>query len=159
MRNAIHHSGITTKNAARLVQFYIQHFGFETVVDTEMEGNGLVDAVMGLKNVKIHAFILKAANAFLEIFEFSNPVGKDTDPDRAVCDGGISHICIEVPDIEKAYAGLHASAVPLNCVPQSFPGFGKVFYGRDPDGNLVELIEVDTSGPLALAFASRASSI
>jgi hypothetical protein len=69
---------------------------------------------------------------------------------RPVCDHGITHLCLNVTDIDKEYERLNAAGMRFHCPPQHM-GALKATYGRDPDGNVVELLEVtDAKNPIAL---------
>ena len=84
------------------------------------------------------AVMLRLGDSHLEIFEFSSPAPKPGDPDRPACDHGITHICLEVRDSQAEYARLKAAGMRFHAPPQAQEG-GFVTYGRDPDGNIVEL--------------------
>jgi catechol 2,3-dioxygenase-like lactoylglutathione lyase family enzyme len=77
----------------------------------------------------------------IELFEFSRRVSRVADLGRPVCDYGISHFCIEVSDIEGMYHRLRAAGVSFHCPPLKFSGRAYATYGRDPDGNVFELLE------------------
>ena len=59
---------------------------------------------------------------------------------RAVNEHGITHICLQVRDIHSEYERLQAAGMSFHCPPQA-QDTGFVTYGRDPDGNVVELLE------------------
>lgn len=84
--------------------------------------------------------MLKIGGTFLEVFQFSSPDPLSQSGNRPVNNHGITHICLEVEDIQGEYERLKAAGMPFNCPPQSQEGSSMV-YGRDPDGNVVELIE------------------
>ena len=48
---------------------------------------------------------------------------------------------VNVTDIAAEYARLKAAGMVFHCPPQTRSGL-RVTYGRDPDGNVVELLEV-----------------
>jgi len=93
--------------------------------------------------------MLRTANAFLELFELAQPVGAQRGPDRLVFHEGLTRICIAVTDIDAEYARPSAAGVPCNSQSQDVPGLCHAVYGRDPDGNPIELIEADPAGPFA----------
>ena len=98
------------------------------------------DALTGLRNSAARAVMLRLGDSYLEIFEFSSPTPKPGDPDRPACDHGITHICLEVRDSQAEYARLKAAGMRFHAPPQAQEG-GFLTYGRDPDGNIVELLE------------------
>ncbi len=83
----------------------------------------------------------------LELFEFANPSPACKDPNHSIGDRGISHFGIEVTAIEATYERLVAAGVRFHCPVETFPGGVKATYGRDPDGNVFELLEMPQRGP------------
>lgn len=151
MIRGLHHASITTADRDRLVAFYRDLLGFEVVLETAWgRGNAAADAIFALRDTEVKMAMLRTANAMLEIFEFANPVGAPGDPNRRVCDAGYTHICLNVSDIESEYARLSGKGMVFHCPPQTAPGIGKATYGRDPDGNIVELLEPEAGGPFDL---------
>lgn len=146
----IHRASITTSDLDRLRDFYCEHFGFVEVLATQWAGdNPAADTIFGLRGTAVRMVMLRSANAFLELFEFVQPQGRPGNPLRPVCDVGITHICIAVDDIAADYARLEKAGMVFNCPPQTVPGLCTATYGRDPDGNLVELMQIDPTGPFA----------
>ena len=91
---------------------------------------------------------------FEPVFEFSSPKPKPQDPDRPVIDHGFTHICVVVDDAGAECVRLEALGVRLHCpvIQSDLPVVGT--YGRDPDGNVFEILEVrDPQHPLD--FANR----
>jgi catechol 2,3-dioxygenase-like lactoylglutathione lyase family enzyme len=69
-----------------------------------------------------------------------------------VCDHGITHIALDVRDIHAEYERLSAAGMRFHCPPLDMGGI-KATYGRDPDGNVVELQEILTQdSPVALGL-------
>ena len=147
----LHHASITTPDLDRLSAFYRGLLGFEVVLETAWEsGNTTADRIFGLNDTAVRMVMLRTANACLELFEFAHPIGKPVDPYRPVCDQGITHICLAVRDIDAEHARLSAAGMAFHSPPQDAPGLCRAVYGRDPDGNIVELVEADPAGPFAL---------
>ena len=154
----LHHASITTADLDRLSAFYRGQLGFETVLETQWgAGNAAADAIFGFTDTAVRMVMLRTSNAFLELFQFAHPAGKTRDSDRPVCNQGITHICVAVTNIDLDYARLTAAGMRFNSPPQDVPGVCRAAYGRDPDGNIVELIEPDPSGPFAFQPVSGAS--
>jgi glyoxylase I family protein len=141
MLKAFHHAAISTPDLDRAVRFYKELFGCTVVREFGWPaGIRSADALTGLKNSAARAVMLRLGDSHLEIFEFSSPAPKPGDPDRPACDHGITHICLEVRDSQAEYARLKAAGMRFHAPPQAQEG-GFVTYGRDPDGNIVELLE------------------
>ena len=95
--------------------------------------------------------MLKAGNAMVEIFEYDSPTPKKGDRRRPVCDHGITHICLDVKDVDAEYERLKAAGMTFHCPPQDLGPIVRTTYGRDPDGNVIELQEImQTDMPIAL---------
>ncbi len=61
----------------------------------------------------------------------------------APCDFGFTLIAFTVDDLDREYERLRAAGVAFNARPQTSPdGYAKVTFCRDPEGNLIELVEV-----------------
>ena len=85
--------------------------------------------------------MLRAGNACVELFQYETPRPKPGDPNRPVSDHGITHLCLQVQDIDAEYQRLKTAGMVFHCPPQDRSGL-RVTYGRDPDGNVIELLEV-----------------
>ena len=140
MIKGIDHVAISTKNYKKIIDFYSNIIGFKIVYDGEFKGE-LYDSIMSLKRAYGRVALLRLADSQLEIFEFKSPVPNESDPNRPVCDHGITHICFNVVDIESVYKRLKVSGMQFHCPPLKFGDEGKATYGRDPDGNVIEFFE------------------
>jgi len=138
-----HHVGISTSNLDRSVAFYCELFGFERAFDFEWQpGVEAFDRMMALHGTAARVAMLRTGTSFLEIFEFSSPSPRAQDPHRPVCDHGFNHICITVDDAAAECTRLEALGLKLHCPPikSGLPVTGT--YGRDPDGNVIEILEI-----------------
>jgi catechol 2,3-dioxygenase-like lactoylglutathione lyase family enzyme len=148
----IHHTAISTPNLARLVTFYRDLFGFAVAREFGWpRGVAMINGVMGLPDSAAKAVMLRRGDAMLELFEFSHPTPLPQPPLRPVCDHGINHVCFLVDDVAAEQSRLEAAGMRFHSQPQS--GSGLAFsYGRDPDGNVIELLQVLEAGhPFAIA--------
>jgi glyoxylase I family protein len=84
--------------------------------------------------------MLERGDSRLEVFQYEKPAPLVATGPRPNADHGICHLCFEVKDIDAEFERLRRAGVPFlsEPVPQATV---KVCYGRDPDGNLFELIE------------------
>ncbi len=141
MIKGFHHAAISTPDLDRCIRFYTVTIGGEVAWEFGWEANTPeADAFTGLKGSACRAAMLKIGASFLEVFEFSAPAQPGDAGLRPVHKHGISHVCLEVSDIQGEYERLRAAGMPFNTAPMSQEG-STLVYGRDPDGNVVELIE------------------
>ena len=148
MIRGIHHTGISTPNLERAIEFYSGLLGFKVIHRFEWEaGAKHFDDITGLKNSAARAVFLLQDNAFIEIFEYLAPTPAPAQPDRPVCDYGVTHVALIVDDVQAEYDRLKALGVPFHAPPRE--DFRAV-YGRDPDGNVFELMEVSADSKIAL---------
>jgi catechol 2,3-dioxygenase-like lactoylglutathione lyase family enzyme len=141
MMMRFHHAAISTPDLDRAVRFYTEVIGCqEAWTFSWASGSAEADALTGLNDSAANAAMLKLGDSYLEIFEFSSPTPAPGDPQRPVCDHGITHICLQVQDLHAEYERLKAAGMEFHCPPITQES-GYVIYGRDPDGNVVELLE------------------
>ena len=144
MIKGIHHTAISTSDIERSLSFYKDMLGFEEVAGFSWEkGNDAIDTITNLKSSAGRVALIRIGNAFVELFEFQSPQPVKANPNRPVCDHGVTHICLEVEDVEAEHKRLSTAGMRFLSPPVD-AGMGlKAVYGRDPDGNVVELLEVE----------------
>lgn len=137
-----HHTGISTPDLDRLKDFYCKLLGFEERAGGEWEqGRPDLDAIVGFKDSAARFVMLWTGNTHLELFEYHNPVGRPRDPSYRPCDHGITHICVDVVDVDTEYERLLAAGVKFTTPPVSVFGV-RTTYAEDPDGNVLEFQEI-----------------
>ena len=148
MIRGIHHTGISTPDLDRALAFYAGLLGFEVVSEFGWEvGSDRFDAITGLEGSSARAAFLKLGNAFIEVFEYATPTAKTAAPNRPVCDHGITHVALLVDDVQAEYDRLREAGVTFHAPPGENL---RAVYGRDPDGNVFELMEVSPTSGIAL---------
>jgi catechol 2,3-dioxygenase-like lactoylglutathione lyase family enzyme len=149
MINGVHHIALSTPDLERLTRFYINVLGFEKV-DWKGgwdRGNPVVDRIVGLKDSSARQLMLRAGNLFVEVFEYSTPTPRPAVGDRPVCDHGYTHFALDVTDIEAEYRRLGSAGMRFHSPPVFDHEQGlAATYGRDPDGNVIEIQEVLNRG-------------
>jgi catechol 2,3-dioxygenase-like lactoylglutathione lyase family enzyme len=151
MIRGIHHTAISTGDLQRSLAFYCDLLGFEKVFEGGWPaGIEVADNITGLSGSSAQLAMLRAGNACIELFQYASPAPSPGNPNRPVCDHGITHICLDVTDVDAEYERLLAAGMRFHCPPQDLGG-SRVTYGRDPDGNVVELQEIhDPESAMAL---------
>lgn len=141
-----HHAALCTPDLDRCLAFYTGVLGCEVAWTFGWEaGSAEADAVTGLAGSAARAAMLRLGDSFLEVFEFSAPAAPAAGGERPVNAPGITHICLQVQDIQAEYRRLAAAGMRFHCPPQAQDS-GFVTYGRDPDGNVIELLEFTGPG-------------
>src|SRR5262249_12034842 len=143
MSKLLNHVGVSVANLERSLAFYRDLLGMEVLVRRRFSGPHY-ETILGLEGVSGEVVFLRAKDDRLqiELFEFHHPPPKPISRERLVCDHGITHFCIQVEDIEAEYRRLTAAGVTFHCPPLDYRGQVKATYGRDPDGNAFELLEM-----------------
>lgn len=142
MIHRLHHTAISTPDLARAVAFYRDLFGFEVEWTTAWEpGSVVTDRIVGLRDSSARAAMLRLGDTRLELFQYATPQPRPADPARPVCDHGITHICMQVSDVDAEHARLAAAGMVFHCPPQDAGEGFRATYGRDPDGNVIELLQ------------------
>jgi catechol 2,3-dioxygenase-like lactoylglutathione lyase family enzyme len=145
MIRGIHHTAISTADLARALAFYRDLLGFEEVLDFRWpEGTEKMNRTQQLPDSSGRVVMLKAGNAMIELFQYETPTAASRDPRRRLCDHGLAHFCLDVDDIDAKYARLLAGGMEFHCPPVDY-GTVKTTYGRDPDGNYIELQQIKSA--------------
>ena len=138
----IHHTALSTRDADRLVRFYRELFGFEVEFDFPWdESNAAFRQSHAVRESAGRVVMISNGSSRLEIFEYRKPDPRPDIAGRANADLGIAHFGIEVREIEKEHARLAAAGMQFQSELVTQTPTIKMVYGRDPDGNLIELID------------------
>jgi catechol 2,3-dioxygenase-like lactoylglutathione lyase family enzyme len=139
---AIRHSGIVVSNLDTSLPFYRDLLGLEPWWD-QIEEGPFVEAVTGVVGARIHTVKLKAANGVsIELLQYLNtpkPVPRLTNSN----DVGCNHVALQVTDLDGLYEKAVAVGIRFNTAPAlATGGKAKVTYCRDPEGVILELVEI-----------------
>lgn len=108
-----------------------------------VEEGHFVSQLVGIPNSSLVVTKLKFPNGpgQLEIIEYICPRGPEKSPNETN-DFGLSHIALTVESLEQSLSGLLSGGGKLVSSPQHSPdGKVAVCYARDPEGNILELVE------------------
>jgi len=141
MIHGIDHTALSVPDMDQAIEFYSGVLGFEVEMNAGWpSGAKPLDDLVGLEDSASKVAMLRLGDTKLELFQYQNPEGKAQNPDRPVCDHGIIHLCLAVSGIEEEYERLKKEGVRFNSSPIDM-GRECCVYGRDPFGNVLELIE------------------
>jgi predicted enzyme related to lactoylglutathione lyase len=139
------HTNIVAKDWRKLAQFYIDVFGCEPVYPERDLSGQWIDRVTNIKDVHIRGIHLRlpgySDGPTLELFQFNQGFGADELP--AVNQTGFAHLAFSVDDVDYFLRKLIESGGSKlgELVEQEIEGVGilTVVYGRDPEGNIIEI--------------------
>lgn len=140
------HVGISVSNLEQSMAFYGDLLGMEPMSLPLLLTGEEVEDVTALKHFKARVCMMAKGNLALELFEFEVPAPKAQDPDYPVNNHGITHFGITVEDIDETYGKLVGEGVRFHSPVRQFPGGIRAAYGRDPDGNVFELLQMPQRG-------------
>lgn len=144
MIRGVHHLAVSTPDLDRFVDHYRRWFGFECCGGGAWErGNERIDTMVGLKDSAARYQMLRLGNLYVEVFEYSAPRGEAVRP--RMCDHGLIHLCLYCDDVFAEYERLTALGMEFNGPPGGSAAT-RATYGRDCDGNVVELLQIVDDG-------------
>ncbi len=136
------HTGIVVRDIEKSLRFWRDVMGLTVAVDTWDEGR-YIDTFQALAGVKLRYIKLDAPDGSrIELLHDVHHPGTPA-PSNVLCDPGIRHIAFAVADAGLAWRTLRANGAETLSEPLLSPdGGAKVFFARDPEGNLIEIVEV-----------------
>ena len=146
----LHHAAIAVADIEAGLRFYSEVLGFEIVDNVTLpSGFAPLASAFGLEDAACEVRMLRKGNSFIELFQFVDALPAESE--RPVNRIGITHIALASDDAEADYARLKEAGVVFNAelfgrAPTRFA------YGRDPFGNVIELLEHDAEGNAGRKF-------
>jgi catechol 2,3-dioxygenase-like lactoylglutathione lyase family enzyme len=137
----VQHIAISVSDMEEALKFYCGLLGLEVMMDMEMEGDPAIEAVLGVKDIKMRYVLFSGKGARLNLLQFRNPKGENLAKRMRPYDQGIHHIAFVVDDVEGAYRELSAKGVEFISPPQQ-TGLAKASSMHGPDGVVIELFEL-----------------
>ena len=139
MIRGIHHVAVHVRDLDRMLKFYSEAFGFEIVGEEfSWRDNTVLDQLLDVPGSAARGAMLRAGTCYLEMFQFNSPAPVSERPLRPF-DKGYTHFCVDVTDIEQEYGRLRALGMTFGHPSPIDMGHVKSIYGRDPEGNVIEL--------------------
>ena len=140
MIRGVHHLAVSTPDIGRFVDHYERWFGFERCGGGGWEpGNDRIDTMVGLQDSAARYQMIRLGNLYIEVFEYSAPQGREMHP--RMCDHGLTHFCFYCDDVFAEYERLRGLGMEFACPPGGSAAT-RATYGRDCDGNVVELLQI-----------------
>ncbi len=130
--------GMTVKSLKTSIDFYWGHFRLP-VIEVMERPSAVIGEIYGAKDTTVKIALLRCGwGSFVELFEFV-PSGKTREAARNR--PGFTHLTLDVGNVDRAFKRLTAKGVKFLGPPVHEKGAHFVFL-KDPDGHLVELIDM-----------------
>lgn len=133
----VHHAGVTVSDLDRAVDFYTATFDLDVVAEFAVGGDAFADAV-DVSDAAAAFAHLDGGTARVELVEY-DPAGAPTD-DPALNRPGATHLGLAVDDVADFHASLDDGVETLS-EPRTTESGTTVLFIRDPDGNLIEILD------------------
>ena len=127
---------ITCSNFTASLDFYHNKLGLEIVLDLEIPHDLARD--VGLAPTGFRQVRLKAGNTLIKLMEIESPPPKPADEFSA----GVRWLTFFVDDIQQTVKDLKQNGVEFLSEPISAPDAAGVVCAADPDGILIELVQI-----------------
>lgn len=142
MLKATRHVGIVVKDMDKMVAFYRDFLELQAEIDFHEKG-AFIDTVQNLEGVDLRMVKLALPDgSLIELLCDQGHPLQDLDR-RQLCDAGIVHVAFTVEDIEETHQAFTSRGLKTLSDPVTSPdGKARLFFARDPEGNLMELVEM-----------------
>ncbi|GAH47360.1 unnamed protein product [marine sediment metagenome] len=134
------HIGIVIKDINKSLQFYQNILGFRLLKKSE-ENSSFIDTLLQLTETKLTTYKLEISDGtIVELLDY-----EDYKEPRELLkpnDIGITHFAFTVENLDNLYKNLLQNNVEVLSRPQLSPdNYARVFFCRDFENNLIELVE------------------
>jgi catechol 2,3-dioxygenase-like lactoylglutathione lyase family enzyme len=148
------HAALVSPDLDRLVEFYSLLLDAKPNRRTDRASGPRFDEVAGYDNVMIRAAWFDIGNMILEMWQFVNPVTPEPQRPSAIDDVGYNKVAFEVSDLQTEYERLTTLGVAFLSSPaRSVDGWEVCL--RDPDGNLISLIQPKQQDDLSVSYLKQ----
>ena len=144
------HIALVTPDIDQAVSFYQTLLGVAPYGRVNKVMGPRFDEVTGIEGVRIRAAWFNTGNMVLEFWQFIQPQTPALPVDRAFSDAGYNTFALEVGDLEAEIQRLAAVGVLQESPMRLGQGMKEVFF-KDPDGNVLSLIETNEAAVLRVA--------
>ncbi|MFT6045314.1 MAG: catechol 2,3-dioxygenase-like lactoylglutathione lyase family enzyme [Arenicella sp.] len=142
----VNHIALSVKDLDKTLAFYQQASGYELLSREQVSGDENADALFGKTGIVYEVAVLKAPNMLFELTEFKHNQNAtiQTMPPQGP---GMTHTCFQSPASKSGwdkFVAAGATALSRGGKPIDLGGYGVTYgYAYDPEGNMVELEQLD----------------
>jgi glyoxylase I family protein len=151
---ADHHIALRVGDIERAARFYTDVFGAIRRTHSMLREGARAENVMGTPGVSYKVCHLRLDRGAIELFEFLEPAN----PTRTIppAESGLMHFGMQVDDVPAALARVEAAGGK-----RFWPAIqrhgerGQVVYVTDPDGNVIELVNLPMDEVVEIVIAEN----
>jgi catechol 2,3-dioxygenase-like lactoylglutathione lyase family enzyme len=141
---ALDHIAVTVSDLSRSLPFYTDILGLEETERHLLEGE-TISTMAGKPGVVMQVVRLKSPDGspvLVDLQQYISPKGAVSN--AALGMANHSHFCFQVKNLQQAYEQLTAKGVEFVSPPVAFGDYDpvRVVFFKDPDGFILELVEV-----------------
>jgi catechol 2,3-dioxygenase-like lactoylglutathione lyase family enzyme len=143
------HININCSDFERSRRFY-EMLGFKLLMPIQPEGSGDVAAAVGMRSYRVRGALMKRKDGcVIDLLEWQEPLDSSP-PYSALNHLGLARVAFLTDDIEADIKTLRAAGVDLLTeqpaqVPARGGGTTRFICFRDPDGTVLELVQMGTT--------------
>ena len=135
------HVGLTVSDLPRSLEFYQNVLGL-VLLEERQERGGYIDSLTGVKDIVIQWAKVGTVGGGL-LFELQYiPTHPEGTRRQFYPTPGINHYCMNVEDLGALYNSLQRKRVPCSPMQEDPGGMVWNFTAKDPDGTILEFVEV-----------------
>ena len=125
-----------------MLHFWRDVMGLKVTIDFWEQGT-YINTIQALTGVRLHMIKLRAPDGSL-IELLKDEAHPTAPPERNdLCDRGIRHIAFTVADVAESWQTLQQAGCEVLSEPVTAPdGKARLFFARDPEGNLLEIVQM-----------------
>lgn len=153
------HVNINVSDFERSRAFYEQ-LGFRVLMEVDPDGSGDVAAAVGMESYTVRgALMVHDSGAIIDLLEWQSP-RLEAPPYEHLNHLGLARLALITTDLDADMERLRADGVQFvssqpGRVPDPFGGTTRFICFEDPDGTILELVEMGTS----MGMVQRASQL
>jgi catechol 2,3-dioxygenase-like lactoylglutathione lyase family enzyme len=132
-----HHVGITVSDLDRAVDFYTETFDLDLLTEFSVGGDAFAEAV-AVEGASAEFAQLDADGARIELVEYDPDAEYIAEPE--LNRQGATHLGLSVDDVAAFYADLDEDVETLS-PPRTTETGTTILFVRDPEGNLIEVLD------------------
>lgn len=137
------HLAMTVSDTKRTLDFYCNVLGATKLWDAEEPQQGTqTDLIFGLEDAVVSVSGVSLHGTMIEFFEFHQPTVDEETFRTDYQTGGWKHLALEVENIDLEVVKLEQRGVHFRYPVQTLPNGARMVYFDDPDGIMLELIQL-----------------